>query len=54
VCVNNQANTAAQSLETVQVVAYGRYVEVSGNHMTMLFGEGAQRMLKAILNFMRS
>jgi pimeloyl-ACP methyl ester carboxylesterase len=39
------------ALETVNAVAYGRYIEVPGNHMTMLYGEGAQRMVAEILAF---
>lgn len=42
-----------QALETVAAVADGRYVEVPGNHMTMLFGEGAARTVEAILDFVR-
>jgi len=42
-----------QALETVAAVADGHYVEVPGNHMTMLFGEGAARTVKAILDFVR-
>ncbi|GAB3395334.1 alpha/beta fold hydrolase [Azotobacter armeniacus] len=42
-----------QALETVAAVADGRYVEVPGNHMTMLFGEGATRTVEAILGFVR-
>lgn len=41
-----------QALETVQAVADGRYVEVPGNHMTMLYGEGAQRIVEEISAFM--
>jgi hypothetical protein len=40
-----------QALETVNAVAYGRYIEVPGNHMTMLYGEGAQRIVAEILAF---
>lgn len=43
-----------QALETIAAVPDGRYVEVPGNHMTMLFGEGAQRMVEAILGFVRA
>jgi len=42
-----------RALETVNAVAKGHYVEVPGNHMTMLFGEGAQRMVEAIIAFVR-
>lgn len=43
-----------QALETVQAVAAGHYVEVPGNHMTMLFGQGAQQIVKAISTFVAS
>lgn len=43
-----------QALETIAAVADGRYVEVPGNHMTMLFGEGAQRTVEAVLEFVRA
>jgi hypothetical protein len=43
-----------QALETVQAVTAGRYVEVPGNHMTMLFGAGAQQIVEAIIAFVRS
>ena len=39
------------ALETVSSVVDGHYVEVPGNHMTMLFGEGAQRMAEDIKAF---
>ncbi len=41
------------ALETVNALAEGHYVEVSGNHMTMLYGEGAQRIVEAITAFVR-
>ena len=41
-----------QALETVRAVADGRYVEVPGNHMTMLYGEGAQRIVDEIIAFL--
>jgi pimeloyl-ACP methyl ester carboxylesterase len=41
----------AQALETVKAVANGCYVEVPGNHMTMLYGEGAQRIVEATIAF---
>lgn len=34
-------------------LAEGHYVEVPSNHMTMLFGEGAQQMVEAIIAFVR-
>lgn len=40
------------ALKTVNAVIEGHYVEVPGNHMTMLFGEGAQQMVEAIIAFM--
>ena len=43
-----------QALETVKAVAEGYYVEVPGNHMTMLFGEGAQRIVAKIIDFVNS
>ena len=43
-----------QALETVHAVAAGQYVEVPGNHMTMLFGKGAQRIVEAITAFVVS
>ena len=39
------------AMETVNAVAEGSYVEVPGNHMTMLFGAGAVRMVAAIKKF---
>ena len=42
-----------QALETVNAVIEGHFVEVPGNHMTMLFGEGAQRIVEAIIAFVR-
>lgn len=40
-----------QAMDTVNKLSDGRYVEIPGNHMTMLFGEGAQRIVEAILAF---
>jgi pimeloyl-ACP methyl ester carboxylesterase len=40
-----------QALETVNAVTSGQYAEVPGNHMTMLYGEGAQRIVKEIITF---
>jgi pimeloyl-ACP methyl ester carboxylesterase len=42
-----------RAMETVNAAANGRYVEVPGNHMTMLFGEGAQRIVESIREFVR-
>ncbi|MES2208267.1 MAG: alpha/beta hydrolase [Pseudomonadota bacterium] len=41
----------AQALETVNAVADGHYVEIYGNHMTMLFSVGAHQIVKAIQEF---
>jgi pimeloyl-ACP methyl ester carboxylesterase len=40
-----------QAMDTVNMLSEGRYVEIPGNHMTMLFGEGAQRIVEAVLAF---
>ncbi|MEJ2353763.1 MAG: hypothetical protein P8Y03_28630 [Anaerolineales bacterium] len=40
-----------KALETVNGVPQGTYVEVPGNHMTMLFGDSAQRAVEAIVKF---
>jgi pimeloyl-ACP methyl ester carboxylesterase len=42
-----------QAMDTVNMLSEGRYGEIPGNHMTMLFGEGAQRIVEAILAFVR-
>ena len=42
-----------QAQETVKALKNCRYVEIPGNHMTMLFGKGAQRMVEAITEFVR-
>jgi len=39
------------ALETVNAVPAGHYVEIPGNHLTMLFGDGATKMTAAIRNF---
>ena len=39
------------AVETVQTVTNGRYVEIPGNHMTMLFGKGAERIVDMITAF---
>jgi len=39
------------AMETVDAVADGSYIKVPGNHMTMLFGAGAERMVAAIKKF---
>jgi pimeloyl-ACP methyl ester carboxylesterase len=40
-----------RAMETVNAAKNGRYVEVPGNHMTMLFGEGAERIVEEITAF---
>ena len=39
---------------TRQALADCRYVEIPGNHMTMLFGEGARRIVQAITEFIEA
>jgi pimeloyl-ACP methyl ester carboxylesterase len=43
-----------QAQETVRSLKNCRYVEIPGNHMTMLYGQGAQRMVEAITEFVRA
>ncbi|MGH8564761.1 MAG: alpha/beta fold hydrolase [Gammaproteobacteria bacterium] len=43
-----------KALQTVEAVPDGRYIEVPGNHMTMLYGEGAKRIVGEITTFVRS
>jgi pimeloyl-ACP methyl ester carboxylesterase len=38
---------------TSQALANCRYVEIPGNHMTMLFGEGARRIVESINDFIK-
>jgi pimeloyl-ACP methyl ester carboxylesterase len=38
---------------TVAALADGRYIKVSGNHMTMLYGAGAAQIVDAITAFVR-
>lgn len=40
-----------QAQETVRALKSCRYVEIPGNHMTMLYGKGARRMVEAITEF---
>ncbi len=40
-----------EAQETVRAMCDCRYVEVPGNHMTMLFGEGAECIVEAITEF---
>lgn len=42
------------AMETVQALPNGQYVGVSGNHQTMLYGEGAQEILAAINEFIEN
>ena len=42
-----------QAQETAKALRRCRYVEIPGNHMTMVFGDGAKRMVEAITEFMR-
>ncbi|MBK5209194.1 MAG: alpha/beta hydrolase [Flavobacteriaceae bacterium] len=39
------------ALETVEMIQNCTYVEVAGNHVTMLFGKGAKQTVNAITNF---
>jgi pimeloyl-ACP methyl ester carboxylesterase len=38
--------------ETVEMMPNCQYLEVSGNHQTMMYGEGAKQIVKAIRNFL--
>lgn len=40
------------AMETVNMMPDGRYVEVAGNHQTMLYGEGARQIVTAITDFL--
>ncbi len=42
----------AQALETTGALAQGRYLAVSGNHLTMIFGEHARQVAAAIPKFL--
>lgn len=42
---------AALAQETAASIAGCRYIEVPGNHMTMIFGDGAQQVVRAIAEF---
>jgi pimeloyl-ACP methyl ester carboxylesterase len=42
-----------QAMDTVNMLSEGSYVEIPGNHMTMLYGEGARRIVDAILAFVQ-
>ncbi|XZF14153.1 alpha/beta fold hydrolase [Chitinophagaceae bacterium MMS25-I14] len=37
--------------ETVEMMAYAQYIGVDGNHQTMLYGDGAKEIVKAIRKF---
>lgn len=41
-----------QAQETVQALKHGRYLQVPGNHLTLLFGENARHTAQAIQDFM--
>lgn len=43
--------SAAQAAETLSLLADSSYVHVPGNHMTMLYGQGARATAAAILDF---
>ncbi|MGA9772143.1 MAG: alpha/beta hydrolase [Blastocatellia bacterium] len=43
-----------QAKATTEALANCRYVEVPGNHMTMLFGEGAHRIVESISQFVKA
>jgi pimeloyl-ACP methyl ester carboxylesterase len=45
--------SAEQAQATLERLADCRFVEVAGNHMTMLYGAGARRIVEAITTFMR-
>jgi pimeloyl-ACP methyl ester carboxylesterase len=36
---------------TLEAVVRGHYAEIPGNHMTMLYGQGAERIVAEIINF---
>ncbi|MCP3871064.1 MAG: alpha/beta hydrolase [Gammaproteobacteria bacterium] len=40
-----------QAMETVDLLVDGHYSEVPGNHMTMLYGEGARKIVSEIVKF---
>jgi hypothetical protein len=42
----------AQAEATVAALRHGRYRAVPGNHITLLYGEGAALMAKEIVKFM--
>ena len=42
-----------QAMATVAALANGRYVAVSGDHITMIYGEGARQIVEAITAFLQ-
>ena len=44
---------AEHARETAEALPDGRRVEIPGNHMTMLYGEGARRIVAAIEAFLK-
>ena len=44
----------AEALETVEKLTNGRYAEVPGNHITMLYGDGAAAMVSEITDFLNT
>lgn len=45
--------TLEQAKATADALADCRYIEVPGNHFTMLYGEGSRRIVESITEFMR-
>jgi pimeloyl-ACP methyl ester carboxylesterase len=43
--------SAEDTRATVELLTHGRYLQVPGNHMTMIFGAGAERAAGAITSF---
>ena len=41
------------AMETVHMMKNCRYIEVPGNHQTMLYGEGAKQITAAIISFLK-
>ncbi|MEE9447610.1 MAG: alpha/beta hydrolase [Arenicellales bacterium] len=46
--------TKALAMETVNAVTKGQYVEIEGNHQTMLFAKGAGQIVRAVQAFLAS
>jgi hypothetical protein len=38
--------------ETVDMMPNCQYLEVAGNHQTMMYGEGAKQIVQAVKNFL--